>query len=248
MRMKLRWQLFGLVLGVASAAHGYLLPGGSILRRVAEHREDLPVTSLEVEGSATFFGPAAKGVREALGILQDRAEIQLEGAVQLRMPGRCRMEVSTLDGGRLEAFSPPGKKEPEKTPAVVKVAVEEICAILAARSTVEGETRSNLEKHLRELKVETRVTSLGRFGGQVTYVLGDPAEGAPQFWVYKDSFLPARVRFVDSARLSWDVRFLDFNGPATGEWFPRTVEVWSGSELLFRFTGGKAARGSGVGR
>jgi hypothetical protein len=62
------------------------------------------------------------------------------------------------------------------------------------------------------------------------------AEGRSQFWVYKDSFRAARLRYTDSANNAWDIRFLDYTSPATGEWMPRTIEVWRGGQRALRFT------------
>ena len=112
----------------------------------------------------------------------------------------------------------------------------EVCPLLAARSGSDVETRATIDRHLAALKIDTRKTSLARFGGQVAYVLGEPVEGRPQLWVYKESFLPARVRYADAAGTAYDVRFLDYGGPATGESFPRTVEVVRGTELVLKFT------------
>ena len=91
----------------------------------------------------------------------------------------------------------------------LQVAVDQICALLALRGAGEGESRVAIEKHLAALKVNTRLTSLGRFRGTVAYVLGDAVEGAPQLWIFKDHFNPARVRFVDDKQAAWDVHFFD---------------------------------------
>jgi hypothetical protein len=88
---------------------------------------------------------------------------------------------------------------------------------------------------INRLKIDARKTSLNRLTKHVAYVLGDEAPTAPQLWVYKDSFLPARVRFTEN-QSAWDVRFLDFGAPATGEWFPRVIEVYQGGEPVLRFT------------
>ena len=47
---------------------------------------------------------------------------------------------------------------------------------------------------------------------------------------------PARVRFTDDAKQPWDVRFLDYTSQATGDFFPRIVEVYKGTELHLRLT------------
>ncbi len=71
-------------------------------------------------------------------------------------------------------------------------------------------------------------------------MIGKVGEREPQLWVYKDAFLPARLRFLDAQGVLWDLRLLDYTSPATGEWFPRTVELARESEVLMRFTSLKA--------
>jgi outer membrane biogenesis lipoprotein LolB len=75
---------------------------------------------------------------------------------------------------------------------------------------------------------------LARFGGRVAYVVGGSKETDPQFWVFKDSWLPARIRWTEGGT-RWDVRFVDYNSPA-GDWFPRAVEVSRDGEQQVRFT------------
>jgi len=80
----------------------------------------------------------------------------------------------------------------------------------------------------------SRSTWLARFGGQVAYVIGGSKDGDAQFWIFKDSWLPARMRWTDGGT-RWDVRFVDYNSPA-GDWFPRAVEVSRDGERQVRFT------------
>ena len=75
---------------------------------------------------------------------------------------------------------------------------------------------------------------LARFGGHVAYVVGGAKDTDPQFWVFKDSWLPARIRWTEGGT-RWDVRFVDYNSPA-GDWFPRAVEVSRDGERQVRFT------------
>jgi hypothetical protein len=113
--------------------------------------------------------------------------------------------------------------------------VDQLCATLALRSATEGESRGLLERHLASLKVENHKVSLGRFEGSVVYVLGDRGPASPQFSVYKERFLPARVKLTDAAG-QWDVRFIDYTSQATGDWLPRVIEVYRGDQLNLRVT------------
>lgn len=217
-------------------AAGYVLPGGAILRRMAETRNDTPLTTLKVQGAMTFFGPAVMPAGAALGVPAERSELTSDGAVYLKVPGRCRMEASVAEGNKVAVVQAGGRKKLEGTeiPALT-VAIEQVCALLATRASTDMETRAQVERHLRALGVDPRTTSLSRLGSEVVYVLGDPADGQPQFWVYKESFRPARIRFSDATGTAWDVRFVDYTSSAAGEGMPRNVEVWRGGERVLRF-------------
>ncbi|MGQ0506143.1 MAG: hypothetical protein ACT4TC_12590 [Myxococcaceae bacterium] len=230
---RLTWLL---VISVAGVAFGYVLPGVSILRRLANARDDLQLGALRVEGSATFFGNGAREAASALNLPTERTEIALDGVFSVKFPNRCRFDVSSPEGGKGASALNHGKKRVEGTEiATAATVLQEVCSLLAVKSGGDGETRAAMDRHLRSLGIESGKTSLSRYGGKVAYVLGDPADGSAQFWVYKDSFLPARVKTAD-----WDVRFIDYSSAATGEWFPRTIELARGGELQLRFTGAKA--------
>jgi hypothetical protein len=120
----------------------------------------------------------------------------------------------------------------------LSAAISQLCPILGvrARSEHDLDTRDAVDQHLQGLGIATRTTALARFGGEVAYVLGEPEEGKPQFWVYKDAFRPARVRWKEKSGTAWDVRFIDYTSPATGEWMPRSIEVWRDGQRALRFT------------
>ncbi|MBZ4414858.1 hypothetical protein [Myxococcus sp. RHSTA-1-4] len=223
---------------VSFAAGAYVLPGSSILRRMVAERSELKLSSLRVEGSVSFSGPAVKEAGAALGTPTDRPEIQGDGTLYIRVPGRCRFEAAVPDGNaRAASVQAGGRRRAEGTEVPsMSVLVAQVCPILAAGGGDVQDLKESLMQYLQSLGVETGRTGLARFGGEVAYVIGEMAEGRPQFWVYKDSFRPARLRYTDSANNAWDVRFLDYTSPATGEWMPRTIEVWRGGQRTLRFT------------
>lgn len=230
----------GALVGVLASlsAGAYVLPGGAILRRMVSAREDLQLSNVKVDGSLTFYGPAVKEAGTALGNTTERSELGVDGTLSLRVPGRCRWEASAPDGTRVAAVSNNGRRRAEgpELPAL-SAAIEPLCALLAMRTRGDlPELRESVEQQLQALGIQTRTTSLARFGGEVAYVLGEPAEGQPQFWVYKDTFRPARLRWKDKGGTAWDLRFNDFASPVTGEGVPRTIEVWRGTERVVRFT------------
>ncbi|MFP2931758.1 hypothetical protein ACLESO_42575 [Pyxidicoccus sp. 3LG] len=223
---------------VSFAASAYVLPGSSVLRRMVAERDELKLSSLRVEGSLSFSGPAVQEAGAALGTPTDRPEIQGDGTLYLKVPGRCRFEASVPDGNaRAAAIMAGGRRRAEGTEIpTMSVLISQVCPILAAGGGSVQDVKESVLGYLQSLGIETGRTGLARFGGEVAYVLGDMAEGRPQFWVYKDSFRPARLRYTDNAKNAWDVRFLDYTSPATGEWMPRTIEVWRGGQRALRFT------------
>nr|WP_246357446.1 hypothetical protein [Pyxidicoccus fallax] len=223
---------------VSFAAGAYVLPGSSIIRRMMAERSELKLSSLRVEGSVSFSGPAVKEAGAAMGTPTDRPEVQGDGVLSIRVPGRCRFEASVKDGNaRAASVQAGGRRRAEGTEVPsMSVLVAQVCPILAAGGGDVQDLKEALQQYLQSLGVDTGRTGLARFGGEVAYVIGEQAEGRPQFWVYKDSFRPARLRYTDNAKNEWDVRFLDYTSPATGEWMPRTIEVWRGGQRALRFT------------
>lgn len=225
------------VVTVCSLASGYVLPGGAILRHLVAARESLHITTLRVEGTLAFSGRAVAEAAAALQLPSDKPETQSDATFSLKLPGRCRLDVSTPENVHLSVTEAAGRKHNEGgvIPAL-DMALSQVCRLLAIRGSNEAETRAELDQKLRQSGVVTVDTGLGRVGDQVVYVLGRNTSTAPQFSIFKDSFLPARIRFLDSAKSSWEVRFLDYNAPAAGEMFPRIIDVLHEGERLARFT------------
>src|SRR5512146_1271185 len=84
----------GVAFALACAAAAYVLPGGSILRRMVEAREDLRLFTLRVDGTLSFFGDAAKEAGAAMAIPADRPELQVDVANVPAPPGRCPLALA----------------------------------------------------------------------------------------------------------------------------------------------------------
>jgi hypothetical protein len=226
----------------AGGALAYVLPGASIARRMADKRDDLHLSGLRVDGTAVFSGGASSQAAEVLGLAMGRPEVQAEMTVWMKVPGRCRIDVGSVDGTRTAVVSSQGRTRVDGAElSPLAAALEPLCALLAVRSGgPEGSAAGAVLRYARSQKVETGTTSLDRLGNQVAYVLGAPGEGQPQLWVYKETFLPARFISKDARGTLWDVRFLDFGSPVAGDWFPRQVEVYRGDELTLRFSATRA--------
>lgn len=209
------------------AAFAYVLPAYSILRRMVDLREELKLGNVQLKGTATV---AAGDGASALGGAGDK-DLQAEAVVSMKVPGRCRFEVRVPEGNTAASVYAGGKSAAQGAEiGALTEAVEQICPILGSRGGRDG-----VEQHLRRLGVDTKRSSLARFGSRIVYVIGSREEGKPQFWVYKDTFLPARVLYTENGA-QWDVRFLDFGSPVAGNWFPRVVEVWKDGQPALKFT------------
>lgn len=219
---------------VALLALSYVMPSYSILRRLSNRRDAIDVTRLELGGLATVGAPVAREVATQLGTEWSSGELRLTATAWVHFPGRCRVELSAADSTRtVAAVWAQGRARTEggALPAL-EAATSALCGTLAVHSGTDGESRAAIERYLSSLKVETRQVRFARFSGDVAWVLGADGDGKAQLWVYKERYLPARVRTADG----WDVRFVDYASQAAGDWWPRVVEVYRGAELQLRLT------------
>jgi hypothetical protein len=216
----------------------YVMPPFSVVKRMAGERDRLQLTALKVDGTVTVQAAAAADYANALGVTTGPGELQLNGWVSMRFPARCRVELGSLDSTKtVAAVSSNGKRRTEGAEiAALQVVADQICAVLALRGADDNDSRVAVERHLANLKVDAKQSSLARYAGTLAYVVGNPAPGSPQLWVYKtDSFQPARLKFTDEKGVAWDVKFVDYASQAS-DTFPRLIEVWKGDALQFRFT------------
>jgi hypothetical protein len=218
---------------LAAMVLGFVMPPGSVLKRYAAARDDLTVTSLRIEGLATLPPSTAKRIAPSLGVSWSAGDLTLPAVASIRFPGRCRLDVMSPDGSKkVSAIWVNGKVRAEGGDLFdLGEAFAHACALLTARNAGEGSTREQLTRYIQRQKVDTAVSSLGRFAGGVALVVGQRNEGAGQLWVSKDRFVPVRLR-TDAL----DVRFLDFTSPSTGDWFPRVTETYRDGLMTSRFT------------
>ncbi len=90
---------------------------------------------------------------------------------------------------------------------------------------------------LADLGVDTAVTSLGRFGNQVVYIIGArfPDASVPQLWIDKKNLHPMRflIRKThgDSAAVVWEFRYSNWRKTGNA-WYPQGIEVYQEGRLL----------------
>lgn len=223
---RLRLPVLVLAVLAVRTALAYVPAPGAIFRHLLTGRDEQRVSTARVEGTLVLAGGAAS---EAGG----QGEIQSDARIFLKLPGRCRLEASGPETGKLAVVQASGQVKNEgQAVTALSVGMGEVCALFGARSA--GDGRAELEAHLRKRGVNVGSSWLARFGGQVAYVVGGPKDADSQFWVFKDSWLPARIRWTDGST-RWDVRFVDYNSPI-GDWFPRVIEVSRDGERQVRFT------------
>jgi hypothetical protein len=221
----------------------YIMPSYGVLKRFAGQRDELTVANLKAEGVAAVAPVLAKDVSSLMGVTWNSGELMLNASLAVRFPGRCRLELSSTESTKvLAAAYTSGKARSEGGDVqALLVGLEQACALLSLKSSEDGATREAVQKHLSGLKVDQKQVSLARFNGTVSYLIGNKAEGQSSVWIYKGegegdpkSFLPSRLMFTDSSGNAWDVRFSDYASQATGEVWPRVLEVYKGNEAQLR--------------
>ncbi len=231
---RLRRPLLALLLAWSFPALAYILPVGGILRRLGHRREELGLASIEVRGGFAMSGDPARAAAAAMGMALPGAELSAPALLTFKMPGRCRLELA-----------PPDVSEAERPAAVVKQGqlhgsrgldrVPAAAALLRGLCSLVGQQPSSYPQELSRVGVALARPALGRFGGQVAFVIGArPGETKPQAWVDKRTFQPVRLIFQTGGTLA-DVRLLDWGSPTGGDWFPRAAEVYQGGALQARF-------------
>jgi hypothetical protein len=238
-----RWAALALALAAAPAL-AYLLPPAAVLRLMGERRARLELTSLEVIGTLQLERAAAARLGPALRIGAPAPVVEVPARFQLKVPGRCRLEL--LPQNVAEAERPfltvrdgnvSGRGGLESVPAAVALA-RSTCALLA--TSVAGDASDAYAAALSRLKVGLTDVSLGRFDGRVAYVIGGrDKDRKPLLFVGKDDYQPMRLVVPEGSALE-DVRFVGWGSHVGGDWFPRAVEAWEGTTLQLRLTTEKA--------
>ncbi len=228
----------------STPALAYLLPPATVLRRMAQRREELALASLEVRGTLGASGDAARALSAATGLPLSGSELFVPAVLSIKAPGRCRLElfpVATASADHSFVATARGKlaagKGLDRSPAAVAL-LKATCALLGLRPAGADPGRVYADELFR-LGVSLTDDYLGHMGGRVAYVLGaPPQEKRPQAWIDKQSFQPVRLVAVLAGPLA-DVRLVDYGLPVGGDLFPRVVEVHEGGALSLRFTADK---------
>lgn len=230
----------------AAPALGYVLPATGILKRLGHKRGDLALATLEVRGTFALSGDPARAAAKVLDLPLAGNDLSAPALLSFKMPGRCRLELMPPDVPEAErpaavvkAGQLQGVRGLDRVPAAAAL-LRGLCALVGQRPGGPEPERPFVQE-LSRLGVPLSDAVLGRFNGQVAYVIGSrPAEAKPQAWVDKQTFQPVRLLFQAGGGVA-DVRLLDWGSPTGGDWFPRAVEVHQGGAFQARFLTEKAA-------
>lgn len=98
-------------------------------------------------------------------------------------------------------------------------------------------SRSMLQSRLPFLGVDISVSSLGRFKGKISYVIGAqyPDETVPQIWLDKITFKPLRWIMInkesESNGNSLEIRYLEWR-EMDSAWYPMRIQYYRNEHLI----------------
>jgi hypothetical protein len=214
----------------AAPALAYLLPATAILRKAAETRAGLELTSAEATGALELHGTA----------VPPGGPSGATARLLVKTPGRARLELVPAEGAEGDRPAAMVKDERlagrgglEQQPAVAAL-VRGLATLLAWPTGAEGK---GLGDALARRGVKLDEVSLGRANGRLAWVLGgrqnDPKAPALAL-IDKESWMPLGLTFSEGGA-AWEVRFLDWGSAVGADRLPRSIEVWQGGILLLRF-------------
>ena len=218
-------------------ALAYVLPVQGILRRLGEKRASLSLDALEVIGTIQAEGRGSERLSAAAGAVPS-ARPSMPARLLVKIPGRCRLELGGPEVPEAErpwlALRDARATGPLADVPAAAALLRGVCTLLAVPPA--GDASEAYASALGRRGVALGDAALGRFEGRVAYVVGGRARDVkPLAWVDKETFQPLRLQAQEGGA-PWDVRLLGWGSPTGGDWFPRAVEAWEGTELRMRLT------------
>jgi hypothetical protein len=200
--------------------HAHILEGKHILYLMLE-KMSLPGSSL-LHRQVTHYDP-------------DTGEVVAEGreTLRFRMPEQFRSEMEADGLSRIYAASG------DRSVIVInnRVIAETDLWTDYCKNIFWYRSLDRLEYFLESVDMDVSVSSLGRFQGQIAFVIGDvyPSESSPQLWVTRETFRPLRWLFQAEDPASGSPA-LEFR---FGEWkqysgigFPSRIEFFVDQRLI----------------
>ncbi len=229
---RLRYGLFIGMLGVAGAcgiggfwiesADGYVLEGPHVLSLMADKLNG--AKTLQVHQQVTIEDPAISA-----------EPVLLEETLRYLFPGNFRSDILQQNTRRIHVVSQGQKLTivDDKITGTPEGPYDQYKDLLLSNSA------HMLQKILYMNGVDVGITSLGRLGDQIVFVIGAiyPDESVPQVWVDKDQFVPLRWLFIrkgkgpSQADDRWDFLYAQWQ-KIDGAYYPFKIETFHNRQRI----------------
>jgi len=209
-----------MVTGPINKCHAYVISGSHIL--------DLMVQNI---GSTESLLVSQKVCLFETGHETDVAEY--EEIVKYSFPERFRSDIETEQGIKIHIFSD------DRYLTIINGNITSRAESLSTlyKDILLFRNRILLENRLAVLGVDTSVSSLGRYNGRISYIVGAkyPDESVPQVWFDQKTFRPFRyvlpyVNNPDNADYM-EIVYLDWK-KFDKTWYPERIEIYQGNTIL----------------
>jgi hypothetical protein len=208
------------------AANAYILKGEHVLQLMIE-TINFP-KRLSVHQQIAFFDS---------GIESETMNTEYEQWVRYQMPEEFRSDIDTLDLKQTQVVS---------SDISITVIDERIVTDSQAWSDHYKDiffyrSRKQMVEKLESLGINFSVTSLGRYNGEICFVLGAeyPDESVPQLWVAKNTFQPVRWIFeisdVEGVVEQKEIRYGDWKTHYKSR-YPSNIDFFQGQNLVQRIS------------
>ncbi|NOY70611.1 MAG: outer membrane lipoprotein-sorting protein [Deltaproteobacteria bacterium] len=200
----------------------YVLPGRLVIQLMLGNLN--PPRAMVVEQNVTFFD-------------QDGVATVFRERNSYMPPGRFRSESNYNSEIRIHvessgsAITLVNGSIVESTESIAFAWMDRYKDLFCFRS------RNGLAARLEASGMDVNISSPGRFGDMLVYILGDvyPHEAKPQLWVDKESFKPVRWIVVPKEKSSdglvREIRYLAWRS-VNHAWYPGRIEFYAGESMI----------------
>ena len=156
---------------------------------------------------------------------QEGSNTSFTQQIAISVPGMTRITVS----GDTRSFVRVRSRSETLTLADDQVIPSKVSVFDVYLDLLSFRSREMLQSHLMNMGIDVSVSSLGRFGDQLVFVVGAkyPDLSVPQIWIDKETFLPARwvdvVSQVDGTYKTMDAVYGNWQ-KIEKTWFPMAVD------------------------
>lgn len=206
----------------SQSAFAYVLPSDFLLRMLADKRKGVTMKDATLNLTAELDGNDAP----------------IDERLYLKTPERSRLVQNTDDVPTVSiekegkrARGPENKLAKDTSPNVDILPV----LLMPAGDEIDAMS-SRMIAAVKGLGIDMKTTAFGRTGDTVAYIIGARAwePDKPQLWLYKNTFLPARLVVIGSDKARYETRWLDYGGQVTGDYYPQIIETYKNGKLIRR--------------